>query len=375
MVVRYPMVSRPHVLICCGGSGGHFFPGLALANAISAFGGRSTLCISSAPVDKRLVTATRPIHQILALPVCRPTLRLFGAACKGLYRSWSILTNYFRSTDVSIVLNTGGFTGLIPALIALLHRVPVCVFEANAIAGRANRLISHWAKMGWVYFPEAANQLHCCRIVSCGFPTRLSKEALVPRDVARQRYGLDAKLHTILVVGGSNGALRLNLLMLESIGVLMRKLGPFQVIHSVGASQQTALKERLASEYRAFGIRCYVSEFIEDMHVALSAADVVVSRAGACWLSELAVAAVPALLVPLPGLARDHQVVNAKAFARSGAAEWVHQQELTPELLACRLADLLFNEAKRERMKEALKAWHRVGAAEQIAREVLSLGP
>jgi UDP-N-acetylglucosamine--N-acetylmuramyl-(pentapeptide) pyrophosphoryl-undecaprenol N-acetylglucosamine transferase len=182
----------------------------------------------------------------------------------------------------------------------------------------------------------------------------------------RGALGLDPNLPTILVVGGSQGASGLNEMVLSALPLLAAK--SWQWLHLTGAKDF----EKVKAAYAAHGIKAVVKPFLAEMDLALGAATVAVSRAGASSLAEIAAMRLPALLVPFPAAADNHQFFNASAFEKNGAAKVLEQKNSTPEKVAAILTELVENEATRSKMQSALAQWHAPKAAEQIAENILS---
>jgi UDP-N-acetylglucosamine--N-acetylmuramyl-(pentapeptide) pyrophosphoryl-undecaprenol N-acetylglucosamine transferase len=184
---------------------------------------------------------------------------------------------------------------------------------------------------------------------------------------ARQALGIPPQSPLLLVTGGSQGAATVNELVLKTVPQLREAIPGLQVMHLTGPSDY----ERTRNAYAAQNISATVHPFFSEMGLALAAADVAVSRAGASSLAELAARQLPAVLIPYPTAADNHQYFNARAFEQTGAARMLAQQSATPAQLAGEILDLLRDTTKRAAMRQALAAWHRPEAAAEIAERIL----
>jgi UDP-N-acetylglucosamine--N-acetylmuramyl-(pentapeptide) pyrophosphoryl-undecaprenol N-acetylglucosamine transferase len=185
---------------------------------------------------------------------------------------------------------------------------------------------------------------------------------------ARLALGLDPEAPVLLIMGGSQGALKVNDLVVRVAPQLRQAIPHLQFVHLTGARDFEPVKAR----YKELNIPAVVHAFLGGMGVALAAADVAVSRAGASSLAELAARQLPAVLIPYPSAADNHQFFNAQAFVQTGAARMMTQDTATPELLAPEILELIGNPLKRSAMRTALAAWHTPSAAGDIAERILS---
>lgn len=361
------MVEKKRVIICCGGSGGHFFPGLAVAHEIERLGGQPELWISSRLIDLKLVsrfansikTETLPIEGLKENKPLKSVVQFIKAFLKTKVQ--------FSLEKPYAVFSTGGFTGIPVGLVCRLYKIPLFLFEANAIPGRANLFLQYFAHKIWVYFPQAVGLFKTNKVEKCGFPLRPRNHVPMSKREACLTFNLTLKSPVILIVGGSSGAKKLNELVIQSVALLKNVLGEFQIIHSTGVN----FSKQVFELYNKLNIRAYVADFIDKIDTALIAADIAVSRAGACWLADLATNRLPALLIPLSGLAGDHQVANARCFADSGAALWLHEKDAVPEKLVNLIRTILFDNQKRFLLRCSLAQWDMPNGSTLIARELL----
>jgi UDP-N-acetylglucosamine--N-acetylmuramyl-(pentapeptide) pyrophosphoryl-undecaprenol N-acetylglucosamine transferase len=217
-----------------------------------------------------------------------------------------------------------------------------------------------------VGFPQAAGRLHNANVVPTGTPVRA---VFQPRDAVECRValGLDPARPVLLVMGGSQGAAGINELVAGSLPLLVGRLPQLQLIHLCGPADVTKARSACVS----CGIRGVVHAFFGGMELALGAATVAVSRAGASSLAELAAMRVPSILIPYPSATDNHQFHNARAFEQVGAARLMEQSGATPEALVGLLAELVERPSRREAMQVALAGCHAPAAADQIAEHIL----
>ncbi|MCD6338164.1 MAG: UDP-N-acetylglucosamine--N-acetylmuramyl-(pentapeptide) pyrophosphoryl-undecaprenol N-acetylglucosamine transferase [Verrucomicrobia bacterium] len=351
--------------VACGGSGGHFFPGLATAAALEEAGAEPILFLGRGNARRFVGSEANlpfPAVEIPASPFRVRSLRFYADLLQGLRAARKTL----RKRKVRAVLATGGFVSPAPVLAARSLGLPVYLHEANAIPGKANLWMASLAKRCFVFFEEATGALGPRRCERAGVPVRPGFGG-VSASEARRELGLAETGPVILIAGGSQGAAALNERMLPAARRLLADFPGAQFIHLTG----DLWAEKAREAYRAMGARALVAAFFDRMELAAAAADVAVGRAGASFLAELAAVRLPAVLVPLPNLAGNHQERNAEAFARSGAARMVRQQRATPVALYLEVRKLLLSEETRERMKTRLAAWHFPDAGRRIAERVL----
>jgi UDP-N-acetylglucosamine--N-acetylmuramyl-(pentapeptide) pyrophosphoryl-undecaprenol N-acetylglucosamine transferase len=360
-----PATHPPCVAIACGGTGGHLFPGLAIAGQLRRRGCTVALLISPKEVDQQAVQSARDL-EIVTLPAVALQGGNYFSFAKNFWRSWRAARAYFSAHPPAAVLAMGGFTSAPPVLAAKKCRAATFLHESNTIPGRANRFLARWVDGAFVGFPGAADRLRPARVTVAGTPVR---PAFQPRDPApcRVQLGLDPHRPTILVMGGSQGASGLNALILS----VLPRLGArnWQWLHLTGAADF----DRVRAAYATRGLTAVVKPFMAEMDVALGAATAAVSRAGASSLAEIAALRLPALLVPYPAAADDHQLYNARAFTNTGAARLLEQNTATAETAFASLQDLVENEQTRAGIRTALVRWHAPRAAEEIADHILQV--
>ncbi|HVU08457.1 MAG TPA: undecaprenyldiphospho-muramoylpentapeptide beta-N-acetylglucosaminyltransferase [Verrucomicrobiae bacterium] len=356
----------PYVAIACGGTGGHLFPGLAVAEELKKRGGKIALLISPKDVDQQAVKSLRGFD-IFTLPAVGLQNRNYFSFGWSFWKSLCAARAIFKKQKPDAVLAMGGFTSAPPVLAAKRFGAKTFLHESNTIPGRANRFLSRFVDEAFVGFPEAAARLRAKTISVTGTPVRPQfSQSAIRNPQSAISLGLDPNLPMVLVVGGSQGASGLNEMILSTLPLLAGK--NWQWLHLTGANDF----EKVKSAYAAQNLKAVVKPFLAEMDLALGAATISVSRSGASSLAEIAAMRLPSLLVPFPAAADNHQFFNARAFEKSGAAKLLEQKNSTPEKVAAILTELIENENARAKIQSALAQWHAPKSAEQIAENILA---
>lgn len=352
-------------VIAGGGTGGHVTPALALGEAITARGDEVLFIGSSHGLESRLVPAAGFELEML------PSQQIMGRSIWGKIRGgFSILRSVgsayraMRRFRADAVLSVGGYAAMPTALAAWISRRPLFVVEPNAIPGRVNRLTAYFARTAFVGF-EATRHTLPTRIESLcvGVPLR---RALCRSFAEPKKSGLPAKPLRVLVFGGSQGARQLNEHVPDALARLAKN--SIQVFHQTGEADRDAVAER----YADLGLKAEVVAFEFDMPKRYRWADLAICRAGALTVAELAVAGMPALLVPYPFAADNHQLANARALADAGAARCIEARPLDLTALAQAVAEFVTSPGRLVLMREAAARLARPNAAEEIIDHCVS---
>ena len=304
--------------------------------------------------------------EIFTLPAVGLQNRNYLSFAFSFWKSLNAAKQIFKRRPPHAVLAMGGFTSSPPILAARTFGAKTFLHESNTIPGRANRFLTRFVDEVFVGFAETGPRLNARKTSMTGTPVRpefLQNDAPVER--CRAALGLDPLLPAILVVGGSQGASGLNGMVSSALPLLAAK--NWQWLHLTGVNDF----EKVKAAYAAQKVKAVVKPFLAEMDLALRAATVAVSRAGASSLAEMAAVRLPSLLVPFPAAADNHQYFNALAFEKSGAAKLLEQKNSTPEKVAAILGELAEDQAMRLNMQSALAQWHAPNAAEQIAGNIL----
>ena len=348
-----------------GGTGGHVFPALAVAEALRARQLEVVWMGTRLGLEARVVPAA-------GIPV--EWITIGGLRGKGL---GTRLTAPFKvglavlqalrimlRIRPAVVLGMGGYAAGPGGLAAWLSRRPLVIHEQNAVAGTTNKILARLARRVLTAFPGAFPDGIGTTVV--GNPVRASIGALQPPD---QRLAHRSGRPRLLVLGGSQGALALNEAVPEALARLPETLRP-EVRHQAG---RTTLENAQAA-YRRVGVEAEVCEFIDDMAEAYGWADLAICRAGALTVSELAAAGLPAVLVPFPAAVDDHQTLNGGYLVAAGGAVLVPEKQLAPERLARVLAGLLGDRGRLLDMARRARAAARPEALAAIERILLEVG-
>jgi UDP-N-acetylglucosamine:LPS N-acetylglucosamine transferase len=263
----------------------------------------------------------------------------------------------------------GGYASVAPILAARRAHVPIVLHEPNAVLGLANRLLARWALAIAITFDDARSRIRSgVRIETIGYPVRRSildvperREALAAE--AADILGLEPSRRTVMVTGGSQGALHLDRVVAATLPVFAER-DDLQLLVLTGPGRE---EELAGSDERAGAARVVVLPFIDRMELGLAAADLVVARAGATTIAELTVCGLPSVLVPYPHAAENHQDANARELARVGAAVVVPDAELTPAVFARRVIELLDDPGRLAAMAASARGWAKPDAAERFA--------
>jgi len=363
-----PARSSPlHVLLAGGGTGGHVFPALAVAEELAARGWRVSFTGSAAGIEARLVAERGiPFHPLPARPLVGRGLVAKVQSLATVTRSAFAASRLVRRLGADAVLGTGGYVSAPAVLGARLARRPVLLLEPNAHAGVANRWLSRVASGAAVGYQETIQELKCPCWVT-GIPVR-SAFFSVP-DLA-ETPGAEPHL---LVLGGSQGAQQINQAMPAVAARLLAKLPALRILHQAGARNLEETRQAYAAAgLLGAGSRVDVVPFLDDVAGAMAACQLLVSRAGAITLAEICAAGRASLLLPL-AIAQGHQMGNAQLLAAAGAAEVISSAELTPDLLADRLAALLGDLPALARMGRAARSLARPRAVADIADRLETL--
>ena len=353
------------IVIACGGTGGHLFPGIAVAQRLKAMGHRPLLLISRKDVDADGSRKYGDLEFRTVEAIAKPPL--FSVRMPGFLwkftRTLLACRRLLRQEKVDVVMGMGGFTSLAPVLAGRLRGLRTYVHESNALPGRANRLTARFCTAVLLGLEEAADYLkgHSCRVV--GTPVRDEFLHCPPRDEARAALNLPTDKPLILVTGGSQGAQKLNSIVVEAA-----KATPHVHFFIIAGRADCDRVREMADD----APNITVTGFCANMPAAYSAADGVITRSGASTLTELSVMGRASLLVPYPFAADNHQYINARVFADAGAARLCEQNSLSTIVIQNFITHIILAPTARSNMESALHAMAQLDAAENIARVVAS---
>jgi UDP-N-acetylglucosamine--N-acetylmuramyl-(pentapeptide) pyrophosphoryl-undecaprenol N-acetylglucosamine transferase len=356
-------MNRPTIVIAGGGTGGHVFPAVAVAEALQALADVEVVfCGTDRGVEARVVPARGwQLERIDVAPIkgrgLRGAVRGAIVAARATWKAVALV----RRLEPRAVLSVGGYAAGPVALAAALLGVPVAVLEPNSVVGLANRLLAPFARRAYLAWDEAGGPFRPGARRAYGVPLRrgFSPRPYVAGPTAR-----------VLVVGGSQGAAALNERMPEAVARLGSRIKALEVVHQAGRDRDEDVRVR----YATHGVTCVtVVPFIEDIARAIAEADVVVARAGAVTVAELTAIGRASVLVPFPFAADDHQAMNGDALARAGGATCIRQKAADPARLSAEIHRLHEDEAARVTMADASRALGRPDATRDIAADLLAL--
>jgi UDP-N-acetylglucosamine--N-acetylmuramyl-(pentapeptide) pyrophosphoryl-undecaprenol N-acetylglucosamine transferase len=364
------------VVIGTGGTAGHIFPALATAERLRDGIHADVLFVGRDQGQEAAIVpaAGFPLETVEALPFVRKLspamLRAPATALRAARRCRSIV----RGADV--VLGMGGYVSVPVSLAARWERVPLVLHEQNAVPGLANRVAARWARVVALAFGEAARRLpRRAHTVVTGNPVRerivgIRERRMELLPAALEAFGLRSERRTVVLFGGSQGALRLNRAAAGACGLLARRRD-LQVLLITGPAHEDAVRADLPG---SGSLEVRVLGFAERMELVYAVADLMVARAGATTVAEISVCGLPALLVPYPHATGRHQEANARALERSGGAAVVADQDLTPQLLAERIEALIDHRERLDAMARASASFGRPHAADDLARLAAKVG-
>ena len=355
-----------------GGTGGHLYPGLAIARALVKVrpGIEPFFIGAKRGIERDVLPTTEFPHALLDLhPLYRSRPWDNWRTVRGAFGAWRRLAALARAERPAVVVGTGGYASGIALAYATVHRIPFVLQEQNSFPGLTMRVFARRAREVYLGFPEAASAMGAngpAAIVDSGNPIEAPPDPRPDRAAARVAWGFPAERGAVLLAfGGSQGARALN----EALaGMIARDALPdgLHVIWATGRGSFDAFRHLESPRVR-------VRPYLAPMTDAYAAADIAIARAGAMGTAELCAWGIPAILVPLPTAAADHQTVNADALARAGAAIHLPQRELTPERLDRELSRLLDDPAARGRLAAGAQARARPNAATVIAQRIDAL--
>lgn len=347
-------------LIMAGGTGGHVFPALAVAEVMKQQGVVVAWVGTKKGIEAKLVPeAGHPLHFIHVQGLRGNGLIGWLLAPFKLIKAVVEALQIIRQFKPNIVLGLGGFASGPGGVAAWLMRKPLVIHEQNAIPGLTNRLLSKIAKRVLQGFDNSFNSAQWV-----GNPVRANIEAMSSPE---QRFSGRTGAINILVLGGSLGARALNTMMPQALVILSE--------HKITVKHQCGQRhiEDCQRNYHQVGVDSEVSAFIDDMSAAYQWADLVVCRAGALTIAELAMAGIGAILVPYPYAVDDHQTHNAKALVKAGAAYLLSEPILTAEILAKQIEYCISDRKQLKNMAVAARSLAKAGTAQQISSICLEL--
>jgi UDP-N-acetylglucosamine--N-acetylmuramyl-(pentapeptide) pyrophosphoryl-undecaprenol N-acetylglucosamine transferase len=348
------------IIIAGGGTGGHVIPALAIAQQLKKQFDAEVLFIGTARgIETRLVPqAGFPLKLIQVGALKNVSLMTRVKTMFDLPRAIAASSRMLSEFDPEVVIGVGGYASGPAMVAAIRRRLPTLAFEPNVVPGFANRMIARWVSAAAVHFEETCRYFPHCKVT--GVPVRAAFFDIPPKA---------GDVPTLLVFGGSQGARAINQAMIESLPGLRAKIPGIHIIHQTGQRDY----DRVLAAYEQSEISGEVHKFIDDMPGAFGRADLLVCRSGASTVGEITAAGKPAIFVPFPAAADDHQNVNARALESVGAAVVVEESDLGAAYLVETIAALIGDGNRLRAMSEAAKALAHPKAVEEIAEMVREL--
>jgi UDP-N-acetylglucosamine--N-acetylmuramyl-(pentapeptide) pyrophosphoryl-undecaprenol N-acetylglucosamine transferase len=349
-------------LIVGGGTGGHVIPALAIARELKARHAAELLFVGTARgIETRLVPAAGfELKLIHVGQLKNVSLRTRLRTLFDLPLAILAARKLMREFKPDVVIGVGGYASGPGMLAAILGGLPTLAFEPNVVPGFANRVVARFVKAAAVHFQETKDFFPgaCTKIT--GVPVREEFFKIAPRSLGSKN---------LLVFGGSQGSRALNRVMREALPALIRRVPEIKIVHQTGERDF----ENVQQAYEKAGVSAQVSKFIDNMPQAFAEADLVLCRSGASTVAEITAAGRPAIFVPFPQAADDHQRRNAEALVKANAAELIPEPELSVERLVDIISNAFSDRARLQQMAQNARALSHPRAATEIAEMAAEL--
>lgn len=364
------------ILLTGGGSGGHVFPLLAVADELKR---KNYVDLEifylgpKSPLNQEFSDRGIPVYRIASSKLRR--YFSFANLIDFLKFPWSLIQALFRLYALmpDVVFSKGGSSAFPVVLAARFYMIPIIIHESDSIPGLQNKLSSKFAKRVGVAFESAVAYFNKNKVFVSGNPMRASLMGdMTPSSIAKVNLGFKKDAPMIFVWGGSQGAERINRFVFDNLEVLLKN---FQIFHQVGEGnlgETGAMMKSLPADFRE---KYKLAGFLDASGVkaALSAADVVLARAGSGSIFEIAAFGKPSILIPLEESANGHQKVNAYEFSKAGAAVVIEEANLKPNIVSIQIENILKDKSRYESMAAAAKKFAKPEAAKIISEEILKL--
>jgi UDP-N-acetylglucosamine--N-acetylmuramyl-(pentapeptide) pyrophosphoryl-undecaprenol N-acetylglucosamine transferase len=358
------------IVFAGGGTGGHLYPGLAIARAVQRLRPDIQPFFIGARrgVERDVLPATPFPHVLLDLhPLYRSRVWNNWRTAVGMLSAWRGVGRVFREERPALVVGTGGYASGVALAYAIAHGIPIVEQTGDSLPSLTARLFSRWAREVYLSFPESARHLRVRSggtLVDTGAPIEPPPDPLPPRDAARRAWRLPTEGKVVLVYGGSQGSQAINNAVRDWI-----RGGLPAGVHLIWGTGKKTYDEYANLETDRVRVRPYLSPIAD----AYAATDLAVARAGTMTLAELLAWRIPGVLIPLPTAAADHQTLNARTLEEAGAGVNLPQSELSGSRLGATVASLLEDPKRLEALARAAANRARPHAAEEIARRIIAI--
>jgi UDP-N-acetylglucosamine--N-acetylmuramyl-(pentapeptide) pyrophosphoryl-undecaprenol N-acetylglucosamine transferase len=368
-----------------GGTGGHFYPIIAIVQKVNKLIDKENILgaklyyISDSPYDKEMLFENGLIFE----EVVAGKMRVYSSAKSFLSNFFDIFKMFFGTVNAifkmftiypDVVFGKGGYASFPVLFAARLLGIPVIIHESDSASGRVNKWAGHFAKRIAISFKEAADNFPNKNVAWTGLPIRTEIEYPAPRSEALQYFKLEDSLPILLILGGSQGAELVNNTILDALPRLVEN---YQIIHQTGIKNYKNVKAQaeviLGNDKNR--LRYMPMPFLNplDTKMAAGAATLVVSRAGGSAIFEIAAWGLPSILIPITHSNEDHQKKNAFNYARTGACSVMEEMNMKANILISEIDRISGDEAVKNRMITAAKAFNKPGAAEKIAEAIIDM--
>jgi UDP-N-acetylglucosamine--N-acetylmuramyl-(pentapeptide) pyrophosphoryl-undecaprenol N-acetylglucosamine transferase len=368
------MEDKLRIIISGGGTGGHIFPAVSIANAIKAKHPDADILFVGAQGRMEMQRVPAAGYPIKGLPICGFDRKNLLRNIKVLFKIWKsqrMASQILKEFKPMVAVGVGGYASGPTLNKAAAMGIPCLIQEQNSYAGVTNKLLAKKAEKICVAYEGMERFFPAEKIIMTGNPVRQNVlESKLSQEEARKSFGLDAQKKTILLVGGSLGARTINESVLQHLDLI--KTSGIQYIWQTGKYYHTAILEQLKKYEEENLPMLKVTDFISDMGAAYKAADLIISRAGASSISEFCLIGKPVILVPSPNVAEDHQTKNAMALVNKEAALYVKDAE-APVTLLTLAVDTINDDQKLAKLSENILKLGLRNSADIIADEVIKL--
>jgi UDP-N-acetylglucosamine--N-acetylmuramyl-(pentapeptide) pyrophosphoryl-undecaprenol N-acetylglucosamine transferase len=364
------MMSR--IVISGGGTGGHIYPAIGIAKELTQLD--TAIEVVFVGGADRLESNLVPQHGFRFLPISVAGfprtltwrwIPVVYKVCSGFAKSLWLLKNL----KPSVVVGTGGYVCGPVLFAAVLLGIPTVIQEQNAVPGLTNRILARWAKAIYLAFETAGTHFPAEKTEVIGNPIRRAIGAMERDRETYEAFGLDADRQTVFVMGGSQGAHAINQTVMDALDDLTPFQEHIQIVHQTGKADYKAVKAR----YSASSLRHLVQPYFDPIEAVYSIADLMVCRAGGMTIAEITACGIPAIFIPLPTAAGDHQTLNAQAVADAGGATVLNQHTLTGGELTEEIVRIITDPEKHQRMADESCQLGNPYAGEEIAKSIFSL--
>ena len=368
------------ILFTGGGTGGHFYPIIAVAQEINTIVKEQRLLepslyyLAPEPFDEQLLFQNNITFKKSPAGKMRryfSLLNFFDIFKTG----WGIVKATFQVFFIypDVIFSKGGYASFPTVLAAKLFRIPIFIHESDSIPGRVNLWAGRFARRVALSYPEASKYFPKEKVAYTGNPVRRELYTLAPEG-ASEFLHLEANIPVILILGGSLGAEKVNDTIIDALPELVSK---YQILHQIGRKNFTQFKAtaQVVLEGSEHATRYQPFEYLNDLALRMAAgsADIIISRAGST-IFEIAIWGIPSIIIPIPEeISNGHQRKNAFTYARSGAAVVIEEKNLTPHILAAEVHRLLGDKDRQLKMKESAKQFAHPDAAKKIAEELIRI--